>query len=143
MFMMKKQYTVLALILLPVVVGCGKDEVPRNNVTGEVKLDGKPLERGSILFVPSDGTKGVVAGGSIDAGKYQLNSATGPVTGTNRVEIRAIKKTGRMVQKPMVPRGEMMEETAEAVLPRFNSNSTLKVQIQAGDNTCNFDVTSS
>jgi hypothetical protein len=33
-------------------------------------------------------------------------------------------------------------EQAEAVAPRFNSQSTLKVEIKPGDNTADFNVSS-
>ncbi len=132
----------LAVILLSAAIGCGKADSNRGSVSGEVKLDDKPLEQGSILFTPVDGTKGTVAGGEIKNGKYQLSGEKGPALGKNSVAIRAVRKTGKMVQKPMAPRGEMTEELAEAVAPRFNSSTTLSFEVKPGANTGNFDVQS-
>jgi hypothetical protein len=58
------------------------------------------------------------------------------------VEIRALKKTGKMVQKPFARQGDMMEEIGAAVAPRYNSDSTLKFEIKPGDNTADFAVES-
>ena len=132
----------LVIVLLPLSIGCGKTESNRGSVSGEVKLDGKPLEKGSILFTPIEGTKGTVAGGEIKDGKYQLAGEKGPAQGKNSVSIRAVRKTGKMVQKPMAPRGEMTEEMAEAIAPRFNSSTTLSIEVKPGANTKDFDVQS-
>jgi hypothetical protein len=97
------------LILLPatllLVSGCGGGSADRGAVGGMVKLDGKPVEKGSILFTPIQGAHGTVAGGEIENGRYQLSATNGPVLGWNRVEIRAMRKTGKMVQKPFSPPG--------------------------------------
>lgn len=129
-------------LLLLLATGCGKTDSNRGSISGEVKLDGKPLERGSILFTPIDGTKGSVAGGQIEGGQYRLSNDKGLAVGYNRVEIRAVRKTGKMVQKPLAPRGQMIEESIEAIPPRFNSASTLKTEIKPGQNTANFEVAS-
>jgi len=122
--------------------GCGRSSPDRGSVSGEVTLDGKPLEQGGILFVPIEGTKGTVAGGQIVDGKYALSGEDGPAVGTNRVEIRAQKKTGKMEQKPLAPPGVMVERMVEAVPPRFNSASTLKTEIEPGENQADFQVES-
>jgi hypothetical protein len=132
----------VCLVLLLIATGCAKTDANRGTITGQVKLDGQPLEQGSILFTPAEGVKGVVTGGEIKDGKYQLTGKAGPSIGSNRVEIRAVRKSGKMVQKPMAPAGEMVEEMAEAVAPQFNSASTLKFDVKAGDNTADFEVKS-
>lgn len=128
--------------LLVAAAGCGGGGPDRGAVRGEVKLDGQPLEQGSILFVPGENTKGVVTGGQIEKGRYRLSGDDGPAVGWNRVEIRAVKKTGKMVPKPLSPPGQMVEQEVEAIPARFNSASTLKVEIKAGENTYDFQVES-
>ena len=132
---------VLGIILL-LGAGCGKSRQNRASIQGEVTLDGKPLEQGSILFTPLEGTKGTVAGGRIEGGRYRFSGDKGPAVGQNRVEICAWRKSGKMVQKPLAPRGEMIEGSVEAISPRFNSASVLKVEIEPGENTANFEVAS-
>lgn len=135
---------VFCLTLLLLGAGCGQRGANRAAVHGDVTLDGRPLERGSILFVPADGAKGAVAGGPIEGGRYQISPSNGVALGWNRVEIRAVRKTGKMIPKPMARRDshEMVEEYAEAVPPRFNSASTLKSEIKSGDNVADFAVES-
>ena len=136
-----KRMLALGSILLA-AVGCGKGTSNRSAVRGEVRLDGRLLERGSILFTPIDGTKGTVAGGQIEGGQYRLSNDKGPAVGRNRVDIHAVRKTGKMVPKPLGPQGQTVEESVEAIPPRFNSASTLQVNIKPGDNTANFAVES-
>lgn len=132
----------LCLTMMVPGIGCNRQDTSRGEITGEVTLDGQPLEQGSLLFTPTDGARGVVTGGPINNGKYALSAKDGPSIGWNRVEIRAVRKTGKMAQKPMAPAGEMVEEYAEAIAARFNSASTLNVEVKSGENTANFDVKS-
>ena len=135
---------VFCLTLLLLGAGCGQRGANRAAVHGEVTLDGRPLEQGSILFVPADGAKGAVAGGPIEEGRYQISQSNGVALGWTRVEIRAVRKTGKMVPKPMarLDSHEMVEEYAEAIPPRFNSASTLKIEVRPADNVADFKLAS-
>ena len=133
---------VICLGILLVGIGCGRSQTHVAAIGGEVKLDGQPLEEGSILLMPMEGTKGAAAGGEIMKGRYRLSGKAGPAVGWNRVEIRGLRKTGKMVPKSFPSRGELIEEYVEAIPPRFNSASTLKVEVKPGDNTANFETTS-
>ena len=128
--------------LIIMVVGCSADATNRGAISGHVTLDGKPVEQGSILFLPIDGTVGVVTGGEIKDGQYELPAAKGPAIGRNRVEIHAMRKTGKMVPKGLGGTGGLVEEQAEAVAPRFNAQSTLTVDVKVGENIADFEVTS-
>jgi hypothetical protein len=130
----------MAVLLLG--LGCGKGGPSRNPIGGKVQLDGKPLQKGSILFSPIKGTKGPVTGGEIENGQYQLPKAIGPMEGRHRVEITSPRKTGRQVPAPLGPAGQMVDEYGEAIPSRFNSESTLEVEIKPGANAADFDVVS-
>jgi hypothetical protein len=138
---LQNKLLVCGLLLLP-ASGCNRTSLNRSSIAGAVKLDGKPLERGSILFTPTDGTKGTVAGGEIKNGRYCLDDQRGPSVGQNRVEIRAQRNSGNMVPKPMGAAGEVEPEFVEAIDPRFNSESTLTIEITPGKNTADFNVAS-
>jgi hypothetical protein len=140
--MMERPIFVICVAVLLFGVGCGRNQENRGAISGEVRLDGMPLQQGSILFTPIDGTKGVVTGGPIENGRYQISGASGPVLGKNRVEIRALRKSGKMVQKALAPQGDMVEGFEEAIAPRFNSKSTLEVEVARGANIRNFEITS-
>jgi hypothetical protein len=92
------------------------------------------------LFTPIEGTRGVATGSDIKDGRYRLNSSNGPAVGWNRVEITAVRPSGKMVQDPLGAPGQLREMFVSAVAARFNAESTLKAQIKPGDNTENFDV---
>ena len=129
----------LSIALLLVAGGCGK----RGNhaaIRGQVALDGEPLVQGSILFVPIEGTNGVPTGTDIKAGRYVLTDSNGPPVGWNRVEISAVRPSGKMAPDPLGPPGRQREMYFSAVASRFNTESTLKVEVKPGDNTANFDV---
>ena len=135
-------FSLLGLCLALLVAGCGKGDANRGAIHGQVKLNGRPLERGSILLASLDGVQRIVTGAEIVDGEYRLTRANGPGVGWNRVEIRALRKTGKMVPKPYAPHGTMVEESVEAIPAQFNSASTLKVEVKAGDNSANFEVDS-
>jgi hypothetical protein len=132
----------LFAVLFLLLAGCDGGHAERGGIHGKVTLDGKPLAQGSILFTPIQGAHGVVTGGEIKDGRYELPAETGPAMGWNRVEIRAARNTGKMIPKPFAPPGQMIPEQVEAVAPQFNSASMLKVEIKPGENTANFEVTS-
>jgi hypothetical protein len=124
------------------LTGCGGGEANRGDISGVVKLDEKPLVQGSILFTPIEGTHGSVAGGTIENGRYQFSGESAPAIGWNRVEIRAMRKTGKKIPKPFAPPGQTVDEQIEAIPPQFNSESNLKVEVKHGKNTADFDVSS-
>ena len=129
------------LVSLLLASGCGQNDANRGAISGEVTLDGTPIVQGSILFVPIEGAVGAVTGGPIENGRYQLSGNIGPAVGWNRIEVHAPRKTGKLIPKGLGGTGEMVDEQVEAVAPSFNSASTLKIEIQPGDNTANFEVT--
>lgn len=135
----------LCVLLAAVIVampGCGNQGANQASVSGTVTLDGKPIEEGSIMLTPIEGTQGSVTGGTIKNGHYELTGKAGAAIGWNRVEIRAVRKTGKMIQKPFSPPGQTIPEKVEAIPPRYNSQSTLKVEIKSGDNTADFALKS-
>lgn len=137
------EHSPMLSLLLPmflIVVGCAKSDSNRGDIRGEVKLDGQMIEQGSILFVPIEDTQGTATGGNIANGIYQLSGTAAPMIGHYRVEIHALRKTGKKIQKPYSQSGEMIDEQVEAIPPSFNSASTLCVEVKTGDNIANFDV---
>ncbi|MFH1924018.1 MAG: hypothetical protein ABIP48_29540 [Planctomycetota bacterium] len=123
-------------VLLVVIAGC--DGSNRAGVTGEVTLDGQPVEDGTISFVPSGGA---AAWGDIKGGRYSISAAEGPGVGTSRVEIRWDRKTGKKSPAvPPAPPDTMIEETEEAVPARYNAESELKAEVKSGKNTFDFKL---
>jgi hypothetical protein len=133
---------VLAVAFILFASGCSDRNLRHAAISGEVKLDGRPLEDGSIIFTPIDGAQGKVAGGPIKNGRYQLLRQKGPTVGPNSVEIHGSRKTGKPARPSRNPLEQGAEEYEEAVAPRFNSASTLRFEVKPGENTANFEVSS-
>ena len=141
-FMLFTRHSFIVFAALLVAAGCGKTGgLDRGAVEGRVTLDGQEIVEGSIIFTPTGDTKGMVAGGIIQNGHYQIAASRGPVVGKNRVAIHASRKTGHKVQSAMAEPGTMTDEIVEAVPLRYNANSTLDRDIAAGKNTLDFELT--
>ena len=136
--MWHKIHAPLLLMAMTCVCGCGSSGPERVVVSGAVTYLGKPIERGTIRFVPTGETRGPAAGATIDQGKYEVSAKGGVFVGTHRVEITAIA-TGK------APRGRdpaSMEVAGVQYLPqKYNRQSTLTVTIESGGSaTHNFDL---
>jgi hypothetical protein len=129
----------LLLALLAPAPGCGGNVA---TIKGDVTLDGKPVETGTITFVPIEGTPGSGARAQVAKGVYSIDSAMGTAPGTYRVEITARRKTGKKIPVGSpAPVGTMADEEVEALPARYNKSSTLKEVLKAGANPVNFPLT--
>lgn len=131
--------------------GCGgkTDEWNRAGVQGRIILDGRPLQSGTITFFPIGGTKGPAAGGEITGGEYSIPAEQGPVVGLNRIEVRSVQKTGRMVASPAAVEadgpyveGRLVEEFADVVPKQYNTYSELEREVAAGMNQFDLELVS-
>lgn len=136
---MRQGMLVLA-VLLASCVGCG-GAAGRVSVSGTVKLDGKPLERGMISFIPLGG--GPSAGGTIDRGSFVISGDRGPFPGRYRIEIMAFETTGSTMEDEDRA-GETQEVLRQVIPSRYNVDSTLEAELApAGPNQLSFALTSS
>lgn len=81
--------TLVIVGLVSLVIGCGgrRDPFERVAVEGTVTVDGQPLDRGTIRFVPTATTSGPKTTLNIRDGQFTGDTASGPVAGAHRVEI--------------------------------------------------------
>lgn len=126
---------IFCFILLALSIeGCfhGTDS-NESEVSGFIKLDGKPLPEGTITFISADNTTHS-AQGKIQDGEYVV---TVPV-GKKRVEIHASRWTGKPYKKY-----DIME--TEQYLPAiYNEQSQLTADVKpAEDVQINFELDSS
>src|SRR5262245_62156922 len=126
-------------ICLCCALGCG-GAADLAEVSGTVKLDGDFIEEGAIQFIPIDGTTGPSAGSDIKDGKYHIARAKGVVVGKNRVELRAFRKSGKMVADATGPAGAKTEERIQVFPPEYNVESKEVREVKSGSNTIDFDV---
>jgi hypothetical protein len=123
----------LAALALPLAcsTGCSQGGLPRGGVKGRVTIGGQPMASGRVLFLP---TEGPTVSAVVTNGEYHLPNREGPVAGANRVEIEADVNLGFAIDdeaafaqrggRPLPP---------NPVPPEFNRNSTLSVEIRAGE----------
>ncbi len=122
-----------AAVVFALIAGCGSDK-PVGTVKGRVTLDGQPLAKGQIRFVPVDGKSAPVEAEVAD-GAF---AATLPL-GDMRVEVRAPKVVGKlkMYESPNSP---VVDKIEEAVAARFNVTSTLTLTVRKGEQPAEFAV---
>lgn len=129
---------VLCLVLLP-AAGCGDSGPELGEVTGTVKLDGKPVPKATVEFQPGPG--GSPSHGTTDEnGRYEL--------------LYALGKPGAMVGEHVVRITTADEEAAdfdgsappieipEILPPRYHAETELKREVKSGSQEINFDLKS-
>lgn len=127
-------------MILGLCLGCGRNSGPElGTVSGTVTLDGKPLPRVNITFVP-EAEKGSPSYGGTDAdGKYNLlftQDRAGAMLGKHRVEIQTREPETDDSGKPIGP-----AETVQ--LPKkYLQPGALTAEVKAGANEINFDLVS-
>ena len=125
------------VILLAATVGCSS----RASVTGNVTLDGQPIDGGTISFIPTDNANGSTARGKIEGGHYSIPASEGLTPGTKRIKVRWTRKAGKKVRAPRPEfQDKIIEQVMEVVPPRYNARSELKAEIKTGKNVVNFEL---
>jgi hypothetical protein len=120
--------TSLVLVVLS-IGGCGGGG-GRQAIEGSVTLDGKPMEKGQITFVPQGDTKGPTAGAEVVGGKFAIAAVGGPFWGKFRVEITASRPGGRKVPDRMT--GRLVDAYEQFIPARYNTESQLIADVKSG-----------
>lgn len=121
------------LLVLATLGGCGETGPTRAPIAGVVTVAGKPLEAGRILFTPIAPNQGPATSARIAGGEYKLPKVEGPVVGQNRVEVEADLKIDFALddEAAFAKRGKPLPPNP--IPPKYNSRSTLAVEIKAGE----------
>ena len=122
-------------LLLPLLLALGcADEANEGVVSGTVVVDGQPAKTGAMTYIPVDG-KSTTAGAVIEDGKY---TARVPV-GTMKVRIHVPKVVG---QKKLydTPDSPMKDIMVESLPPKYNTQTTLEIDVQPGENVKNYEL---
>ncbi len=135
------------------IAGCGKGVVPPDPsvvVTGVVTMDGKPLPKATVRFVPEDGAKQGFGGSGVtdSAGKYELRSlvgeesAVGTPAGKYKIIITKMIKPDGSVADMMEP--PMMSAARESIPLRYSdtASSVLSETVSSSGGTFDFELTS-
>lgn len=121
--------SLLLVTLSLVIAGCSKSDRPAlGQVSGTVKIMGKPVEHLIILLQPTKGKPGV---GETDAeGKYKIYFGSKDVPGA---PVGTLKVTFQWPTGHEVPEGV-------AIPPGWGGDSTTTVDVKAGQNNFDFDL---
>jgi hypothetical protein len=136
-----------ALICLATMVGCGgsNDPYSRVPISGTVKLDGQPLERGYFIFEPKN-DEPTQSGGMISNGAFEVPREKGPVPGTYSVAIFSGADDPAAKAPAATAAGSAAAGSSrggERVPRKFNIETTLVREVTAdGENKFDFDLTS-
>ena len=117
--------------------GCGSRTAPDTyQVSGVVTFDGVPIEKGDIIFRPTDGKVGADAG-VITAGKFFFRSKPG----TKTVQIAAPREVPGTTTTGLDGKPTPVYE--QYIPARYNEKSTLSAEVQkSGGNDFRFELTS-
>ncbi len=132
------------LLVLLSVVGCSEQRQgpPTAAVSGSVRLDGVPLAEGTIVFTPTQGTRGHRVSISITGGQFVVDQRHGPVVGTNKIQIHscdgpAFDDEMTLASLHSSPR----RISVVTVPPIYNTESQQVVEISSDDqNVLSFDL---
>jgi acetyl esterase/lipase len=95
------------------------------SVSGEIRLDDKPLTWGTITFIPKDDANAPIAFAMVSNGKFALNQQDGPALGNNSVTIYSL---GAVEFEPTQPDARLL----------VGDNIKMAVGIQSGTNIVHF-----
>jgi hypothetical protein len=133
--------TVLPLLALVMAatIGCGARS-DRLAISGEVNLDGAPLDSGSIHFTSTGSQKLAASGARIESGQFNIPQEKGLPPGTYAVEISSPDTSAPLVVYKGAPGQPRLPPTApERIPPEYNANRTIEVT-KDGDNDFRFDI---
>jgi hypothetical protein len=120
------------------LAGCG-ETTERIPFAGTVTWQGRPLAKGSILFVPSGEHRGPKIGAPIVNGDYQIDEDRGATPGTYRVEVRA--DSGEYPHSPTDARPKTITPAPKsAIPPEYNRRSKLTALVSKDQTRFDFDL---
>ncbi len=128
-----------AAVCLGALPGCdtGPEMIP---ISGTVTFQGKPIPLGKITLRAIEGTRAPACGGTIQDGKYVIDTRGGVPPGTYLVIIEAVAKVGQaQVEVP----GASTDQMVQYIPPKYNENSELKLVVESGSRRMekNFELT--
>jgi hypothetical protein len=115
------------------LVGCSP---AAGKVSGTVNVNGKPLEKGFISYVPAD-NQGAPVTADVRQGKYEVET----VAGKKLVQISAPVVVDRRPEFNG-PDAPLMDITEESIPAKYNTDTTLSFDLPRGVSTKDWNVES-
>jgi hypothetical protein len=125
------------LAAIVILVGCDNSNNNLAVVQGTIKFDGKPIEKGSIGFVPVDGATGT-AGGEIRNGQYSVKVPLGLM----KVYVGGVPKVVGMKEVKEGPGGKGGPITVESIPKKYSDQqeTELRLEVKSGANQKDWDL---
>jgi hypothetical protein len=119
-------------VVASAAAGCyGGDGLPRQPVSGSVKLNGKPLQNGIITFYPAqrmlEGTL-VVGGDMVKNGRFAIARREGLIPGKYKVGVYSGNKMHASREAEREP-GNDAVVPKESIPTKYNSDTRLEIEI--------------
>lgn len=130
--------TVLTILPVLGMVGCGQQTGPELAVvTGKITLDGQPLPRVNLRFVPEQPGGSPSFGGTNDNGQYKLlftAQRTGAMLGKHQVQIEPAEPATDENGKPLpgIPVVKLPK--------KYRKQGVLTAEVKAGKNNVDFEL---
>jgi len=123
------------------VLGCGDDSVEsRIAIRGKVNLDGQPLERALIRFMPKQ--DGLVAVAVVNDGEFELDPLDGPSPGEHSVIVTPEEPEFEEAVE-LIQRGNRDPLSAKTVPVKYQKRGMLDANVVSGSiNFFQFDLRS-
>jgi hypothetical protein len=115
----------------------GPGEQVAHAVAGRIRVEGRPLVKGAVRFMPTSGAMSAGAGAFISNGAYAISQEDGLLPGRYQVHISSIG-----VEEQLLAARAGRDATAklvESVPARFNRESELFVEVTADGGVLGFD----
>ncbi|MEW4565528.1 hypothetical protein AB1K70_23575 [Bremerella sp. JC770] len=103
-------------------------------ISGQITMEGVPIEQGQILFEPLDG-ESAIGTGIIDNGKYDVEC----LPGNYKVMITGTRKIPGAPPISNIP-GEEIEAREPIVPKKYNRETTLEKEVSPGEQTLDFHL---
>jgi acetyl esterase/lipase len=107
-------------------------DTPRCTVAGQVLIDGKPLNRGWITFVPGNGNEPVASYYITKDGKYSIPRKGGPSVGRQQIEIRQLATA--FLSEPSIDDAKLFTKATPHALRKLHCD------LQSGTNLLNVTI---
>jgi hypothetical protein len=124
----------------PLLSGCSDPYAGRYAVSGTVKLEGQPLDDGSIMFVPLDG-QDTRSGAGITNGEYNLPRQHGLKPGWYLVQLTSGDGKTPAREEDIGGPSSTNIVSVDRIPPEWNVESKQKKEVtSSGPNQFDFDI---
>lgn len=106
---------------------------PMYALQGRIRLEGRPLYKGTIHFVPIEADHNKTAAGTVLNGEYTVPQQYGLLPGRYQVQVSSLRHDDIMRNAIAKTNGDESYEIKEEVPERFNLQSEIYVDLTKGD----------